>query len=187
MEKQVKKILWYSFITMTLVFLILLGVWFKGGGGNLGMALPTTLWQRSDLLGTNASPYSFASTTVLSLSVTATSTLSVDYIYDTLSLNIKIVNASSTKASAFTITPLYSNDPNCHENAAQTSSINWFAPIDVNTNYLNSNQLATTTTAAAGKTVRYKYTIRDLATQCIRFVFTDTNASSTAWVEALLK
>jgi hypothetical protein len=169
------------------------------GAPKLGLALPNAVWTKTNILGTSLSPFSMASTTLMKPQ-NATSTVLVGFGYDSLSLNVKIINASSTKASALTITPGYSNDDACNtvagnatttmsyaDSGAATSTVNWFWPSDINTNYTGNNQGVTTISAAASKVVFQKFTIRDLFTRCIRFVFSDTNASTTAFIEGLMK
>lgn len=146
----------------------------------LGQYIPQQLFQQTNLVGTAAAPWNFiASTTNLSLIATSTSVVDGDYGFDTLSLNIKVVNSSSTGANTLTITPTYSNDSGC-QNYLDTS-INWFSSTN------GGNQAATTSVFAAGATTMKKYDITNLATVCTKLVITPSHSSSTIWVQSLLK
>lgn len=145
----------------------------------LGIALPQNMWVRKNLVGTSASLYDFNNSSSTMPIATSTSVMSGDFGFDTLSLNIKVVNASTTGANTITIVPTFSNEDGC--GSSTDSSINWFS------NYNELTQLSTSTSFAANATTLKKYDMFNLATQCTKLVISSSHASSTIWVQGLLK
>jgi hypothetical protein len=169
-----------ALLALCLASLVFIGVSKSASPLSLGNT-PDQIFQRFNVVGTNASPYDLklSATNTYAIS-TSTVAFNGDYGYDTLSLNIKVINASTTGANTITLTPTFSNDLGCA--SSTDTNINWFTSQDT-----ASRKNATSSSFAANTTTYRKIDIINLATKCIKLVTYGSHASSTIFIDGLMK
>ena len=136
-----------------------------------------TAYINSNVIGTKTTPATGAQTVAFGTG------LDYDYVF----LNAKIT-AATTTAQTYTITPYFSNSNGC--SSSTDSNVDWYSQgvqTASGTVSTSTQPLSYNFSTSATSSNMFQIIITPVGSACMKLVTTTTNASTTAWVEALIK
>lgn len=167
---------------LVIIMLFTGAIFFKGGVikealvGGSSVTSPALVI--NNLIGTKAVPITGSKTVIVSAGTD----------YDALYLNAQI-NVATTSAQTYTVTPYFSITPNCTASTTDTS-INWFSKAVQTASSLVSTStepLVYSFGTTSSTTKSFQFAINTFGANCIKLVTVPSFATTTAWVEAIVK